>query len=91
MESVNVRRTKKRQPRTFFFVEKGMIMTEGEFTGYKQVKIEKNVDFYLEIWEKSDYNTRLYVKIGGISFAGKERDVHYAERTFEKRSHHRPR
>ena len=37
----------------------------------------KNVEFYLEKWEKSDYNNGLYVKICRYTGTEKERDVQF--------------
>ena len=44
-------------------MKKGMTLPSGAFTGEKERFFQKNVEFYIEMQRKSDYNIRLYVKM----------------------------
>ena len=59
---INGGRTKTTRRNGGFFVEKGMTLLAVAFAGEKERNIEKNVELHIEMWRKSDYNTKLYVK-----------------------------
>ena len=60
-----------------FFVEKRRSPALGKSAGEIFMFFLKNVEFYLEKWEKSDYNNGLYVKICRYTGTEKERDVQF--------------
>ena len=69
-----------------FFGEKGGLTANGETNGKKFGISAENMKFPIEIRESVHYNNRLCKN-------PLDRKGHsdYAERTFEKRSHYRPR
>lgn len=44
-------------------MKKGMTLPLGTFTGEKERFFQKNVELYIEMRRKSDYNIKLYVKM----------------------------
>ena len=61
-EGINGGRTKTTRRNGGFFLKKGMTLPTGAFAGEKERDFQKNVELYIEMRRKSDYNIKLYVK-----------------------------
>ena len=62
MPGINGGRAKTTRRNGGFFVKKGTTLSAVAFAGEKEGHFEKNVELHIEMWRKSDYNTKLYVK-----------------------------